>query len=160
MCPLLLEWRRSRRILLKNACCVQPLTRRVSVSSTQKTRVLDGAPLVWRGVKLGMQNAVFTMNYMTVINKFTSIMIFDGRKNSWTHRVYHVMLWAPHIAEQVSIFFANSIFQWYFPGLTHYTLPMNREYASQPAAATTRHFSLPTARTFFDHTTSSTNSIL
>ena len=46
---------------------------------------------VSRGTKFGMQNAMFSISYMVFMNKFSSIMIIDGRKKSSTHGVNHVM---------------------------------------------------------------------
>ena len=52
---------------------------------------LSGRYTVSRGTEFGMQNAMFSINYMVVMNKFSSIMINDGRKNSSGHGVYHIM---------------------------------------------------------------------
>ena len=56
---------------------------------------------------------------MVFMNKISSIMIIDGRKNSSTHGVYHVTSWAPHIAKTLFIFFVKSIKQWSSAELTN-----------------------------------------
>ena len=95
----------------------QSLAQRVSVSPHWLHASMNRYA-VWRGAKFGVQNAVLTINYMFFMNKFSSIMIIDSRKNSRKYRVYHVMFWAIHIAKQVCIFSAKSIFQWFFAELT------------------------------------------
>ena len=52
------------------------------------------------------------------MNKFSSIVIIDSRKNYRKYRVYHAMFWAIYIAKQVCNFLAKSIFQWYFAELS------------------------------------------